>query len=135
MKTNQLNKGPEKKKLHPWMQDVRQLEKDDKEKAIVEYKKILSTYPLTEEAYDRIMILFRQLKQSKEELYWIDRAIRTFEKSFKQPGEHLKGKVATLSRSLLRTTGLVDKKGKSLYLPAPISRWQKRKELLVKRQG
>jgi len=135
MKTTHLNKSPDKKKLHLWMQDARQLEKDDKEKAIVEYKKILSAYPLTEEAYDRIMVLFRQMKQFEEEVHWIDRAIRTFEKSFKQPGEHLKGKVVTLSRSILRSTGLVDKKGKSLYQPAPISRWQKRKELLIKRQA
>jgi hypothetical protein len=134
VKTVHLNKTP-KKKLHPWMQETRLLEKADKEKAIAEYKNILSVYPLSEEAYDRIMILFRQTKKAKEEMHWIEKAIRTFEKSFRQPGDRSKGEVATLSRSILRSTGLLNKKGKPLYQPAPISRWQKRKELLISRTG
>jgi hypothetical protein len=59
MKMVHLNKSRDKKKLHPWMQDAKLLEKEEKGKAIDEYKKILSAYPQTEEAYDRIMILFR----------------------------------------------------------------------------
>jgi hypothetical protein len=73
------------------------------------------------------------MKQAKEEVYWIDRAIRTFEKSFMKRGTRLKGKIAVLSHSILRSTGLMDKTGKSIYQPAPIDRWQKRKEVLIKK--
>ncbi len=39
-------------------------------------------YTLNEEIYDRLMILFRQQKEAREELHWIDKAVKTFEKSF-----------------------------------------------------
>jgi hypothetical protein len=125
----------DKKKLVPWLDKTRLLEKEDKEEAIKEYKKIASTYPLNEEVYDRLMILYRQLKMEKEELFWIDKAIKVFEKSFKKPSFHSSSRIASLSKSLLRSTGLIDKKGESFYQPEPIGKWQKRKELLIKKMS
>ncbi|MEJ0082173.1 MAG: hypothetical protein WDM78_14800 [Puia sp.] len=52
-------------------------------KAVKEYKKIAAAYPLNEKVYDRLMILYRQLKMPKEELLWINKAIRIFEQKFK----------------------------------------------------
>jgi tetratricopeptide (TPR) repeat protein len=133
MKTDYPNSDKDKKKLVPWLDKTRLLEKEDKEQAIKEYKKIASTYPLNEEVYNRLMILFRQLKMDKEELFWIDKAIKVFEKSFEKPSFHPSSKIASLSKSLLRSTGLIDKKGESFYQPEPIGKWQKRKELLIKK--
>jgi len=118
-----------------WLPETRQLEKSDKERAVQEYQRIAKTYPLSEVVYDRIMILFRQLKEPDQELRWIDKAIKIFEKHFAKPRSKARSnaKINALSKSLLRSTGLVDKKGKALHQPQPIGRWQRRKELLEAR--
>ena len=128
-----LNPDENKKKLVPWLEETRELEKEDKETAVKEYKKIASAYPLSEQVYDRLMILFRQLKMPKEEIFWIDKAIGVFEKKFGKNAPRPKAKVVTISKSLIRSMGLSDKKGRLLYQPQPIARWEKRKQLLQKK--
>jgi len=121
-------------KLIPWLEEAGEMEKQDKEGAVKEYKKIVTVYPLNEKVYDRLMILYRQLKMPGDELLWINKPIRIFEEKFKTPASKTSAKVASLSKSLIRSMGLADKKGKSYYLPQPIARWTKRKELLEKKQ-
>jgi tetratricopeptide (TPR) repeat protein len=121
-------------KLIPWLDEAGEMEKQDKEEAIKEYKKIAAVYPLNEKVYDRLMILYRQLKMPGDELFWINKAIRTFEEKFKTPATKPSAKVASISKSLIRSMGLADKKGKSYYLPEPIARWTRRRELLQKKQ-
>jgi hypothetical protein len=123
----------EKKKLVPWLEETRNLEKEDKEMAVKEYKRIASAYPLSEQVYDRLMILFRQLKMPKEEMFWIDKAIGVFENKFGKNAARPKAKVVTISKSIIRSLGLSDKKGRLLYQPQPIARWEKRKHLLQKK--
>jgi hypothetical protein len=127
-------KKSEPLKLIPWLGEAAEMEKQDKEEAVKEYIKIAATYPLNEKVYDRLMILYRQLKMPKEELLWINKAIRTFEEKFKARTVKHSAKIASISKSLIRSTGLADKKGKSYYLPEPIARWTRRKELLVKKR-
>ncbi len=127
-------KKDEPLKLIPWLGEASELEKQDKEEAVKEYKKIAAAYPLNEKVYDRLMILYRQLKMPKEESFWINKAIRTFEEKFKTTTVRPSAKVASISKSLIRSMGLADKKGKSYYLPQPIARWTRRKELLEKKQ-
>jgi hypothetical protein len=124
-----------KKEIHlvEWLNEARQLEEEDKQEAIKEYKKIALSYPVNEKAYDRLMILFRQLKSPKDEIYWIDKAIGQFEKRFKKPAIRSNSRIAILSKSILSSTGLTDKSGNALYRPEPVGRWQKRKDLLLKR--
>jgi hypothetical protein len=117
-------------KLIPWLGEATEMEKQDKEEAVKEYKKIAAVYPLNEKVYD----LYRQLKMPKEELLWIHKAIRTFEEKFKTTTVKPSAKIASISKSLIRSMGLADKKGKSNYLPQPIARWTRRKELLEKKQ-
>jgi hypothetical protein len=123
----------EKKKLVPWLEETRNLEKEDKKMAVKEYKRIASVYPLSEQVYDRLMILFRQLKMPKEEVFWIDKAIGVFEKKFGKNATRPKAKVVTISKSLIHSLGLSDKKGRLFYQPQPIARWEKRKQLLQKK--
>jgi hypothetical protein len=124
-----------KKDMHlvEWLNEARHLEEEDKQEAVKEYKKIALSYPVSEKAYDRLMVLFRQLKSPKDEIYWIDKAIGHFEKRFKKTSIRSNSKIATLSKSLLASTGLADKSGNPLYRPEPVGRWQKRKDLLIKK--
>ena len=126
-------KKDEPLKLIPWLEVAGELERQDKEGAIKEYKKIVAAYPVNERVYDRLMILYRQLKMPKDELLWINKAIRTFEEKFKSATAKPSAKVASISKSLIRSMGLADKKGKSYYLPQPIARWTRRKDLLEKK--
>jgi len=128
-----IKKG-EPLRLVPWLEEAAEMEKKDKEEAVNEYQKIASAYPFSERVYDRLMILYRQLKMPKDELIWINKAIRVFEEKFKNAASKPSPKVASISRSLIRSMGLADKKGKSYYLPQPIARWTRRKELLQKKQ-
>ncbi len=130
-----LNKEGVKKELRIWLPETRQLEKSDRGTALREYQRIAKVYPLSEPVYDRIMILYRQLKEPDKELSWINKAIKIFEKHFAKPRSKARttAKINALSKALLRSTGLVDKKGKALHQPQPIGRWQKRKELLEAR--
>lgn len=128
-------KKDEPLKLIPWLCEATEMEKENKEEAAKEYVKIAAVYPLNEKVYDRLMILYRQLKMPKEELVWINKAIRIFEEKFKtRTGKHT-AKIASISKFLIRSTGLADKKGKSYYLPQPIARWTRRKELLEKKRN
>ena len=40
-----------------------------------------------------------------------------------------------LSIAFMKRVGLQDKKGKNLYFPEPIAKWQKRKETVQKKLG
>jgi tetratricopeptide (TPR) repeat protein len=121
-------------KLIPWLDEAGEMERQDKEEALKEYKKIAAVYPLNERVYDRLMILYRRLKMPQDELLWIKKAIRTFEDKYKSATTKPSAKVASISKSLIRSMGLADKKGKSYYLPQPIARWTRRKELLEKKR-
>ena len=134
MKAVHLNKGGEKKQLSEWLIEARDIEKEDKDDAIAEYKKIAASYPFSEHPYDRLMILYRLEKDYKGELYWIEKAIRVFNKTFNNASKKPNAKITAISKSLIRSLGLADRKGKSLFQPQPIARWEKRKELLIKKK-
>jgi len=119
--------------LVDWLHEARQMEEENKLDAVKEYKKIALAYPVSEKAYDRLMILFRQLRSPKDEIYWIDKAIGQFHKKFKKPSVRSNSKIAALSKSILKSTGLADKKGNAVYQHEPIGRWTKRKDLLLKK--
>jgi hypothetical protein len=133
MKAIHKKNGKKDLPLVEWLNEARQLEEEDKSLAVKEYKQIALAYPTNEKAFNRLMILFRQLKSPKDEIYWIDKAIGNFQKRFKKPGIRPNSKIASLSKSISHSTGLSDKKGNALYQPAPTDRWHKRKEILIKR--
>jgi hypothetical protein len=82
MKAVPPNKEVEKKQLREWLQEAKEMEKENENQAISEYEKITSAS----------------------------------------------------SKSLIRSLGLADKKGKFLHQPQPIARWEKRRMLLIKKQ-
>jgi hypothetical protein len=93
--------------------------------------------------YDRLMIHYRKLKQYNDELNVIKKAIATFRKMYAEiTSRTLKSfnqrKIKSLSEEFNKKMGLLDKKGKEIYLPEPIPRWIKRQSIVeekIKKQS
>lgn len=103
-------------------------------KAIAFYEKQVKQNPLNEEAYRRMMIIYRRQKNYRKELGVIRAGIKAFENLYKPSVSVLKNKkVAALSKALLRSTGLADKKGNPLYQKEPIGSWTRRKLVVEKK--
>ena len=106
----------------------------DWQKAQAAYEKIIKTDPHNESAYNRLMIIYRKQKEPGKELAVIKKAIRAFEEMYAASIKTPKNKkVSHLSNAFLKITGLADKKGKPLYLPEPLARWNRRRTLLEKK--
>ena len=107
---------------------------DDYEQAIELYNQVLKADELNEQAYNRLMIIYRKLKLPKQEVAIINAGIKAFEKFYKPTLKSAKSKrVAEISNALLKSTGLADKKGNTLYEPEPINTWRKRKLIAEKK--
>lgn len=103
------------------------------DKAAAMFEKLLREDPLNELAYNRLMIIYRKKKDYKKELAIIKKGIAAFEQSFKKSSKApLSRKITALSKSLLKSLGLTDKKGNMIYTREPVGRWNKRK-LVVER--
>lgn len=119
---------------HEWLEKAKALEDDERlEDAAGAYRKVVGINPLNELAYHRLMVIYRKLKEPGKELSIIKKAIRAFEGLYDQPAKSKK--VGNLSRSLMKATGLADKKGRSLYQPEPLGRWLKRQKIAEKKAG
>jgi tetratricopeptide (TPR) repeat protein len=105
--------------------------------AAAAYEKIIKAEPFNEGAYNRLMIIYRKQKEYEKELAVIKKGISVFEDHHNPlTKKHTGGKkVTTLSKSIMKATGLLDKKGKPSYLPEPIGKWMKRKVIVEKRIG
>jgi len=109
---------------------------DDLENAVTLYERAVKAEPANEYAYNRLMIIYRKLKKYKEELRAINEGIKFFEEYHENKSKELFGKnrkIMQLSNALMKSTGLQDKKGKSIYYPEPIGKWQKRKQTVLKK--
>jgi len=73
-----------KKSKNELLKDARLQELEGKtEDAIKSYNLVISKDPLQAGAYNRLMILYRKLKEYKKELAIIKQAIAAYEKDFK----------------------------------------------------
>ena len=120
-----------------WLAMAKQHEEaGEYEEAATMYEKLVKERPHDEKVYNRLFIMYRKLKQPQKELIILNNAISAFEDLYKRKPAYNK-KIVQLSKALLKSTGLSDKKGNSLYEPEPISRWKKRRktvENLAKKQ-
>ena len=108
----------------------------DLERAATLYERAIKEKPTDEFSYNRLMIVYRKLKQYKDELRVINKAIKNFkEAQAKKMGKGLRknSTIGKLSTALMKSAGLLDKKGNAVYMPAPIARWEKRKAIVEKR--
>ena len=108
-------------------------EGEQPETAVGFYEQALQLDQLNEYAYNRLMIIYRKLKDKKKELLIIDAAIKAY-KEFYASKKHATKSITAISNKLNKSFGLADKKGTALYTPEPIATWLKRKELLEKKK-
>ena len=130
---NELSGNPTIKEL---LEQGRSYEAEESyDKAIKFYTAVIKKKPMNEMAYNRLMILYRKLKDYQKEIAIIDQAIGLFESESNSGSgnKHADRKIGKLSLTLGKLTGLIDKKGKSLYDPEPVASWKKRKQLAKKR--
>ena len=97
------------------------------------WEKILHEHPSNARAYDELMKIYRKQKDLKKELKTINSAIRVFGEIFRKKKPVYDKKIISLSKALLKATGLADKKGENVHQLGELSRWKKRKELVEKR--
>lgn len=119
------------------LQKSREAEDDGNlEEAASLYEQVIKSNKLEELPFDRLMILYRKMKQYKDELRIINKGISLFEKSIKKPTRKNSAKsekLILLSNAFMKNAGLKDKKGNLLYIPEPISRWMKRKVVVERK--
>ncbi len=117
--------------------EAREAEKnEDLEQAASLYKQAIQVEPDNEVGYNRLMIIYRKLKDYKEELRVINNGIEFFEAQYANKAKELfdnRRKISQLSNALMKSVGLADKKGKNIYVPEPINKWKKRKEVVEKK--
>lgn len=107
----------------------------DMEEAAQLYQTIIKKEPLNEFAYSRLMIIYRKAKEYKKELSVIKSGLKAFIDFHKSKTKRSlqNSKVSRLSKSILKSTGLLDTKGKQIYQIEPIGRWEKRRILVEKK--
>jgi len=92
---------------------------------------LLKDHPTNERAYNRLMIIYRKQKEYKKELRVINKAIKTFQEKFDKDRPAYSPKIASLSKAILKATGLADKKGNNQYELGELARWKKRKLVVL----
>ena len=109
----------------------------DSDAAIENYKKAIKSESSNPLAYNRLMIVYRKQKMYKEELDLINHAIKNIQTAYNNKKAKFKSNasISKLSNALMKSTGLVDKKGNRTYEPEPIPTWKKRKQTVIKRLG
>ncbi|WP_313262026.1 hypothetical protein [Sphingobacterium sp.] len=126
-----------KKSKNELLREARSLELEGKTNdAIKGYGLVVSKDPLNAVAYNRLMILYRKLKDYRKELAIIKKAIRAYEKDIKKDQLTWKkahNESARLSLSLAKSMGLLNDKGLPIYEEPHILTWRKRLDTVQKK--
>jgi tetratricopeptide (TPR) repeat protein len=105
---------------------------DDLNKAVKLYEQNIKEDYADEFAFERLMIIYRKLKEYEDELRVINRAIKLFQKSMEDHlkhslARHIDGKkLERISNAIMKKSGL---KKEEVHFPDPIDKWIKRKEI------
>lgn len=95
------------------------------------YQNVIKKSPTKEHAYNRLMIIHRKKREYKKEKETLDAGIKAFEQYYKAVTRiPAKKSIETLSKGLLKATGLADQKGKLTYEREPLGRWKKRRRIV-----
>lgn len=109
---------------------------EDLDKAAKLYERAIKIEPLAELPYNRLMIIYRRQKKYAEELRVIEKGIEEFKEFQEKRANRVFGmdkKAMQLSKSLAKSLGVRDRKGKSLVYPEPIVKWLKRADTVRKK--
>lgn len=88
--------------------------------------------------YDRLMIFYRKNKMYRDELNIIDKGIKALKQFYSRQqkqafGGRIRPSLKQLSHRISKSMGLHDKKGNQLFMPEPLPRWIKRREVTMKK--
>lgn len=126
-----------KKSKKELLKEARSQELEGKtNEAIKSYSLVISKDPLEAKGYNRLMILYRKLKEHKKELAIIKQAIGAYEKDIKDDQltwKKANTKSAKLSLNLAKSMGLLNDKGLPVYEEPQIMTWRKRMETVQKK--
>ena len=103
------------------------------EEAAGNYEQVIKQHPLEELAYNRLMVIYRKLKQPKKELRIINKGIEIFMERHDQKLAAFSGNnaIGKLSKALLKAVS--GKSRKTIDYPKPVDKWMKRKQALEKK--
>jgi hypothetical protein len=111
--------------------DGRRLERDgDIEAAANVYGQLLKNTPRNLQAIQRLIIIYRKLKDVKQEIRYIDAAIK-LQLQYYATGKKADKATASISNKLNKLLGHTDSKGKPLYIPEEIRKLELRKQRLL----
>ncbi|PSL34994.1 tetratricopeptide repeat protein [Chitinophaga ginsengisoli] len=108
----------------------------DAEGAIMLYQQAVKNNPREEQAWQRLMVLYRKKKDYEGELKVINLAFKTYEThTLKTQQEWLRQnkKVATLFKSLAKSLGLMNSKDVMVNDDPVLDKWRHRKEWVTAR--
>lgn len=110
--------------------DARELERKGELKAAVElYQKLHRRSPGNLKVVDRLIIVFRKLKNTVKEINFIDTAIKIHEQYY-STGKKAGKQTISISKKLNLLLGHTDKKGKALFKSDEVLELQLRKNRL-----
>jgi len=104
----------------------------DVEKAASLYEKVIEQKPILEQPYTRLMIIYRKLKQPKDELRVINEALKVFRDYHNERVKQYsrKDKIGQVSKALLKSlTGST----KAQPYPQPVPKWFARQKQVEKK--
>jgi tetratricopeptide (TPR) repeat protein len=105
----------------------------DYKKAAAAYEKLLKQSSKKIKILERLLVVYRKLKDTEKEIRSIDAAIKIHQQQYPVK-ESSDKKISTLSKQLNKILGHTDKKGKNMLVPPEISRLELRKTRLLKKQ-
>jgi hypothetical protein len=111
----------------------------DIKRAISLYEKNIKKGLADSFPFDRLLVIYRKQKRYKDELRVINKGIEVFSRQIEKQQQQLlknstnKNQLKRLSTLFGKKVGLVNKKGDDMYVPAPVGRWLKRKEVVEKK--
>ena len=111
-------------------------EADDLNRAIRFYEQNIREDYADKFSFERLMIIYRQQKEYKDELRVIKRGIEVFQQNMKDRVKHSLAKrvsdkrLEQLSNAILKISG---QKKEEPRFPDPIDKWLKRKEIVEKK--
>ena len=109
----------------------------DVKKAIEHYEHAIGQQPVLELPYTRLMILYRKEKRYKDELRIINKALEVYKQHYDAKAAPYagSGKLAQVSKALLKSLTGTTKRSSYTAYPEPIPKWSIRKKALEKKIG
>ncbi|HEU4633093.1 MAG TPA: hypothetical protein VFS22_03865 [Flavisolibacter sp.] len=105
------------------------------EKAAKLYELAIKQEPFEELPYARLMVIYRKLKQPKDEWRVINKALDVFRSHYDKKTAQFSGKdrIGRLSKALLKSVTGASKKTSYTQYPEPIPKWTLRKKALERK--